>query len=112
MNANGTYHGDATLSIGRPRHFTTGQVTAELNHPTGDNGEIADGAAVAIASWYQAPGGTGLAFAQLANTGDVRLEDLADALSFEFQRYANDHALSCLTTWALHHPSRSDAVTS
>jgi hypothetical protein len=71
---NGIYHGGDTLNIGRPDHLTTDEVDDEImaRRLTGVSDEISDGAAAAIASWWQAPKGHGYAFAQLASTGRVK----------------------------------------
>jgi hypothetical protein len=115
---NGIYHGDDVLNIGHVQHLTSTEVDAEIHvrEFSSDAPEISDGAAAAIASWWQAPKGHGYAFAQLASTGRVRLEDLADDISgvYDIARAIGDDPVSAcrymdyLSTWALNHPSRQD----
>lgn len=110
---NGIYHGDDVLNIGHVLHCTTGEVDAELNARANaeTTEEISDEAAAAIASWWQAPRGHGYAFAQLASTGRVRLEDLADDISGVYDTTRDMHErryMDYLATWALNHPSRTD----
>lgn len=109
---NGIYHGPDVITTSRPAHLTgdaaTAQVTARWAHE-----EISDACALTIASWWQSPGRVGRAFAQLASTGTVPLEALADDISATFNELRphcvdipQGRALSMLATWALHHPSR------
>ena len=75
---------------------------------------ITDAAALTIASYWQAPGGHGLAFAQLASTGTVEHSELIDAIEAEMpeaRAQGSDHAraLEALREWAIGHPSRREA---
>lgn len=113
MGNNGTYHGDDVLDIGHVRHLSSPEVDDQLaSREAGETDEeITDGAAVAIASWWQGPRrGDGLAFAELASSGTVRLEDLADDISAAYDAVSFNSAdskyLDYLATWALNHPSR------
>jgi hypothetical protein len=117
---NGTYHGDATLTVAIPIDTPRpgwGDVMAEV--AARENGivgsEVPDPVAVAIGAMFDqgeqvTPGMTALA------RGDgrpFRLEDLADDLSAGFERSQRGtggwRALNMLATWALNHPSRSDS---
>jgi hypothetical protein len=51
---------------------------------------ITDDMAVTIASWYQTPGGIGRAFAELASTGSVDLDDLRVAMGNETTNRPDD----------------------
>lgn len=108
--------GARILSVFTRTHATTPEVELELLYPGGDNGEITDSVALAIASWYASPGASddsGRAMAQLATTGSIPFGLLMDAIYTERQTTAKgdaqqERALDYLATWALHHPSLED----
>ena len=109
---NGTYQGPDVIRTDRPQHLTGREAAAEVADRWGRE-EISDACALTIASWWQAPNGPGQAFAQLASTGSVPLEALADDISGALdtlRQHGTDtpdwRALSMLAAWALHHPSR------
>jgi hypothetical protein len=70
------------VKIARPgtRHWSTDDVHGELAersaHPTGD--PLPDGAALAIASWWQAPTGVGSVLAAFASGAEVEADELYD----------------------------------
>jgi hypothetical protein len=81
-------------------------ITAVLaqSGPLADDREIFDSTALAIASWWQSPGSIGRAFAELAGTGSVDSDALADDISATYREatHADDRrALDVLGTWAL-----------
>jgi hypothetical protein len=118
MPRNGTYHGDATLTVTVPDdHRTLGwgavmrEIIARENSTVGS--EIPDAVAVAIAAILcQGALTPGMSRLALADGKPFRLEDLADDLSAGFERSRRGtggyRALCMLATWALNHPSRSD----
>lgn len=109
-------YGKRVLTVTTRRHATSGEVGREMDAPTGDNGEISDSAALAIASWYASPGhadDSGRVMTQLATTGTVTSGELLDAIYTERQTTAKgdayqERALDLLATWALHHYSLED----
>lgn len=111
---NGTYHGPESLDIGHVRHVGSAEVVAMVAARIGQC-EITDECAATIASWWTGPRrGGGLAMAELATSGRVMLEHLADDLSRAIDETRGKHgregdrdALNMLATWALHHPSRA-----
>lgn len=112
MSSNGTYHGPESLDIGRVRHMSGDDAYAMVAARIGQC-EITDECAATIASWWAGlRRGDGLAMAELATSGRVSLEHLADDLSpllgaGTLVDEANRDALNMLATWALHHPSRA-----
>jgi hypothetical protein len=112
---NGMYRGPDVIVTGRPAHLSEAEALAEVAAQEGRE-EVSDACAVTITSWWQSPGRVGRAFAQLASTGSVRLEALAEDISATFAELrtvglnaANSdqwRALEALATWALNHPSR------
>lgn len=115
---NGTYYGDDTITVDPESKrgaysITEYDVLLDVSRVMeSDVGEILDSTAVTIAAYWQHAGPTGYAFAQLATTGHVRLQDLADNLSAAFKDASASgdtdgyNELNCLATWALNHPSR------
>jgi len=73
--------------------------------------EITDACAVTIASWYQSPGPTGIAFAGLASSGSADVDTLLENIFYarnndvpalpEGEREAAKVQLDMLATWAL-----------
>jgi hypothetical protein len=72
---------------------------------------MTDGAALAVASWYQSARGHGATFARLASTGQVDHMELIEAIELDARLYAksgSDHkALTMLIMWALDKVSKS-----
>src|SRR5678816_407659 len=107
--SNGTYHGDDTITVTNRTQLGESELLRVIAHVRDclDGHEISDAAALTIAAYWQSPGRDGIAFAQLASTGHVRLEDLADNISAAFDEAsaAKDidgyNELGCLATWAL-----------
>lgn len=103
----------ATSVQGQRWHMNSEEVAADVARidAGGEEAtELHDAAALAIASWWQAPGGRGRTFAQLASTGKVDLTELLDAIASEYDEATRQggsaaRELDLLATWALNHPS-------
>jgi len=67
--------------------------------------EITDQCAATIASFWQSPGNCGKAFASLASTGYVALEELLDDIHYSYVHETGDLddklMLDMLATWAI-----------
>ena len=91
-------------------HATTQQVRMQAFSYYPDR-VMTDGAALAVASWYQSSRGFGAVFAQLASTGGVDHMELIEAVEHSARQHATkgtDHkSLTMLIMWALDKASRT-----
>lgn len=102
------------ITAGTRQHTTSDYAQRQVRDRYGaGHGEIEDGVALTIASWWASPGRTGMALAELATSGsaDVTelLEDIAatrDEANYCDRPQDELAALDMLATWALNHPSR------
>lgn len=103
---------DTRIITDRPRHLNTDGVETELlrcqiNASYDQQPLISDAAALTIASWFQAPRGSGAVFAELATTGQVDRAELLEAARAERAHgdYGpmDDYALDALISWAHHY---------
>lgn len=91
----------------RERHLPSVEVLDQVRERVGRE-ELTDAAAVTIASWYQAPRGTGSVLATFASGLPVNREDLSrdvsDTIDECYDRLGNldRRALDMLGTWVLH----------
>lgn len=69
-----------TIRLPYTPHLTSDEVRAEIE--AGDT--ISNGAAFAIASWWQSPRGYGYTFAMLASTNTLIVNDLRDSIRHEW----------------------------
>ena len=93
----------AIIRVGQPRHLSSDDAYSECRAHVGLS-EISDSCAVTIASWWQAPFGTGYAMAQLASIGTVDYDELAEDIyrsRLEADTPQDRLALDMLATWAL-----------
>jgi hypothetical protein len=98
-------------------HATTSEVAADIervNQAIANHGEetcLLDSSALAIAAGWQSPGTQGRAFAQLASTGTVSLDALAEDIDQARNQAdpAELKALDLLLIWAFFHPSLMEA---
>ena len=87
---NGMYQGPDVITTARPPLLGGDAAAAEVAARWGCE-EISDACALTVASWWQSPGRVGRAFAQLASTGSVPLEALADDISATFAELRSQH---------------------
>jgi len=84
-------------------HLTSEEAAPELARWQERGEPISDAAAAAVASWWQAPAGTGLAFAALASGRPLRQDDLREAVRAELLTEddpENRRDLAALRAWA------------
>ena len=94
----------STIKIGQPSHLYSDEAYAMVAERHGKE-EITDACAATIASWWQSPGNTGYAMAQLASTGTVDYQELVDDIAAVYPAAEGKDrvALDMLGTWALAH---------
>ena len=98
----------------RARHLDEYPTRQAVQRHHGTGTEIPDGAALAIAAWWQDPAGTGSVLASLASGCRVDLTELLDdihatrtwARANGVSNPEEERALDMLATWALNHDSR------
>lgn len=75
------------------RHLLETDVRREVHDHYGEDGyRLTDAAAVAIASWFQSPTGTGLTFAEFVSHQPVTPDALAEAAQVEIQILSTSRA--------------------
>lgn len=102
------------ITTDRPRHLYSAETLDEIRAASAAGREISDAAALTVASWWQGPSFPGRAFAELSTTGSVDVDELCREVGATYPETlalpAVDRlALDMLSTWALNHPSGSDA---
>ncbi|NEA37563.1 hypothetical protein [Streptomyces sp. SID13031] len=102
-----TYLTTSTRTHALDRELSTDLARIKTAATNGETAYLDDCSALTIAAGWQSPGTQGRAFAQLASTGTVALEALAEDIEDARLQADTDQreALDLLLMWACVHPS-------
>ncbi|GAA0622080.1 hypothetical protein HPO96_28585 [Kribbella sandramycini] len=104
---------NTTITTLTKLHASSWELAADIDRvdavaTTGNGARLTDSSALTIAAGWQSPGYRGSAFAELAGTGSVDLNDLAENILHAHGAAKTEHdrhTLDLLLLWAYHHPS-------